>query len=139
MRSGALRDSNGPRKSRRALGEGELARCKNDCKRVRAKAERLVHLAYWKNQDRIDLLLMDVVMPRMGGMQAYERIREIGGDMPAIFMTGYSSETVQSQFVEPSRLMEESGAFFLQKPYSVEGLGRKVPEVLDAAQAKREK
>jgi two-component system, cell cycle sensor histidine kinase and response regulator CckA len=94
---------------------------------------------YRKNQDRIDLLLLDIVMPSMGGIKAYERIREIGGDVPAIFMTGYSSETVQSQFIVPNKWLEEAGAFFVQKPYSVEGLGRKVREVLDAAQANREK
>lgn len=76
--------------------------------------------------------------PILIGMQAYERIREIGGDVPAIH-DGLQLRDGAERVVEPSRLMEESGAVFLQKPYSVEGLGRKVREVLDAAQAKREK
>ena len=77
------------------------------------------------------MLLLDVVMPRMGGIEAYERIRELGGDVPLILMTGYSSETVQSRFVEQNELMKELDAVVLQKPYTVEGLGRKVREVLD--------
>ena len=83
------------------------------------------------NRERIDMLLLDVVMPRMGGIEAYKRIRELSGDVPLIFMTGYSVETVQSRFVQPNELMEELGAMVLQKPYTVERLGRKVREVLD--------
>ena len=86
---------------------------------------------YKANRERIDMLLLDVVMPRMGGMEAYKRIREMGGDVPMIFMTGYSTETVQSRFVKQNELMEELGALVLQKPYNVEGLGRKIREVLD--------
>ncbi|HEV7376631.1 MAG TPA: response regulator [Pyrinomonadaceae bacterium] len=87
---------------------------------------------YEENRERIDLLLLDVVIPRMGGIEAYERIRELGGDVPLIFMTGYSSETVQSRFVKQSELIEESDAVVIQKPYNVEGLGRKIREMLDA-------
>jgi len=90
---------------------------------------------YEQNRQRIDLLLMDVVMPRMGGWEAYKRIRDLGGDVPMIFMTGYSSESVRSRFVEQNKSMEEAGAMMLQKPYNVEGLGRKVREVLDATRA----
>ncbi len=88
---------------------------------------------YKANRERIDMLLLDVVMPRMSGIEAYQRIRELGGDVPMIFMTGYSTETVQSRFVKQNELMEELGAMVLQKPYNVEGLGRKIREVLDKA------
>ena len=67
----------------------------------------------------------------MGGAEAFERIREMGGDVPLIFMTGYSSETVQSRFVKQHKLIEELGLEVVQKPYSLEGLGRKVREILD--------
>jgi CheY-like chemotaxis protein len=89
---------------------------------------------YGKNRDQIDLLLLDVVMPRMGGWEAYERIRELDPDVPLILMTGYSAETAQSRFVKQSELMETLGATVVQKPYSVEGLGRKVREVLDQSE-----
>lgn len=91
---------------------------------------------YEQNRERIDMLLLDVVMPRMSGWEAYERIYDLGGDVPLIFMTGYSSETVQSRFVKQNQSMEESGAVVLQKPYNVEGLGRKVREVLDTKRRK---
>ena len=91
---------------------------------------------YAVNRERIDMLLLDVVMPRMGGAEAYERIRGQGGDVPLIFMTGYSSETVQSRFVKQDRSVEDLGAAVIQKPYNIEGLGRKIREVLDAARRK---
>ncbi|HYX42352.1 MAG TPA: response regulator, partial [Pyrinomonadaceae bacterium] len=87
-------------------------------------------------QERIDLLLLDVVMPQMGGHEAYERMRAINGTTPVIFMTGYSAETVQSKFVKHNRFIEEAGAVLLQKPYNVESLGRKVREMLDSRRKK---
>ena len=80
----------------------------------------------------IDLVILDVVMPRMGGHEAHERIRRLDKDVPIIFMTGYSAETVQSKFVRQNKFMEELGAALIQKPYNVEVLGRRVREVLDA-------
>ncbi|MCA1592012.1 MAG: PAS domain S-box protein [Acidobacteria bacterium] len=91
---------------------------------------------YAANRERIAMLLFDVVMPRMGGAEAFEQIHEMGGDVPLIFMTGYSSETVQSRFVNQHKLIEKLGAMVIQKPYSLEGLGRKVREGLDQAQQK---
>ena len=60
-------------------------------------------------------------------------MREPGGEPPLLFTTGYSAEMVQSRFVELNEAMEEAAAPLLQKPYNVEGLGRKVREVLDQA------
>ncbi len=84
------------------------------------------------NPDLIDLFLTDVIMPQMGGAQAYEKISEIAGrDIPLIFMTGYSIETIQSRFVSRSVSAEGLGATIIQKPYTIEVLGRTVREVLD--------
>jgi signal transduction histidine kinase len=88
---------------------------------------------YTEHRGRIDLLLLDVMMPRLGGLEAYKLIRQLGGDVPLIFMTGYSSEMVQSRFVKQNIFLEELKAVIIQKPYTGDGLGRKVREVLDAS------
>jgi PAS domain S-box-containing protein len=88
---------------------------------------------YKAERGRIDMLMFDVVMPRMGGYEAYSRIKAMGDDIPAIFVTGYSTETVQSRFVKQNKFFDEEGTVLIQKPYNVEGLGRKVREVLDEA------
>jgi signal transduction histidine kinase len=82
--------------------------------------------AYASHSDQIDLVLLDMVMPRMGGREAYERMRALGNDVPAIFMSGYSAEIARSRFVL------ETGAAFIQKPYGIAALGHKVRETLDA-------
>ncbi len=82
---------------------------------------------YAANRDRIDLVLLDVVMPSMGGHEAYQKIRSLGSNIPHIFMTGYDEKIEQNLAVDPV------GAALLYKPFSVEVLGRKVREVLDQA------
>jgi signal transduction histidine kinase len=81
---------------------------------------------YSSHRDEIDLVILDMVMPRMGGREAYERIRTLDSEVPVIFMTGYSAEMAQSSFVL------ETGAAFIQKPYGIAALGNKVREALDS-------
>jgi len=69
----------------------------------------------------------------MGGPKAYELICQAGGKLPLIFITGYSSEMVQSRFLEQNPSTNDSGVVVIQKPYSVDLLARKVREVLDAS------
>ena len=70
-------------------------------------------------------------MPVVSGSGAYKRIREMGGDVPLLIMTGHSSDTVQSQLFKPDNSLGNWEAEVIQKPYSVEVLGRRVREVLD--------
>ena len=80
---------------------------------------------YSSHSGRIDLVMLDMVMPRMGGREAYERICTLGAQVAVIFMTGYSSEMAQNSFIL------ETGAVFIQKPYGVGALSLKVREALD--------
>ena len=48
---------------------------------------------------QIDLVLLDMVMPRLGGQEAYQQICHFNGGVPALFMTGYSAEMAASTFV----------------------------------------
>ncbi|MET0621340.1 MAG: PAS domain S-box protein [Pyrinomonadaceae bacterium] len=88
---------------------------------------------YQSQTEKIDLLLLDMVMPRTGGFGAYSRISASQPDVPVLFMTGYSSEVVQDRFVKGNKSIEEMGAVVIQKPYSLETLGRNVREVLNGA------
>jgi two-component system cell cycle sensor histidine kinase/response regulator CckA len=77
------------------------------------------------NRDLIDLLLLDVVMPKMNGPEAYARISAEKADVPVIFATGYSSEMTLLQSAQ------ERGLTILQKPYVPRELARRVRETLD--------
>jgi two-component system, cell cycle sensor histidine kinase and response regulator CckA len=85
-----------------------------------------------ENRDKVDLLLLDVVMPVIGGAEAYDRIcKAAGDDLPLIFMTGYSSEIVTRGFAKDGRSNATMAATVIQKPYSLDELGQKVRDVLD--------
>jgi nitrogen-specific signal transduction histidine kinase len=87
------------------------------------------------NREAVSLLVLDIVMPRMGGREAYESILKSGSNVPALFMTGYSAQIVQSQFVAQNEFLERTGSPHIEKPYSLEAFGRKVREALDRAKA----
>ncbi|MGQ9510037.1 MAG: ATP-binding protein, partial [Thermodesulfobacteriota bacterium] len=75
----------------------------------------------------IHLILTDVVMPGMSGRELYERLKVIHPDARVLYMSGYTDNAIIHHGV-----MEE-GIDFIQKPFSLEALARKVREVLDKA------
>ena len=80
---------------------------------------------YKKHQKEIALIVMDVVMPILGGVKAVERIMQINPDVRVIFATGYDrDETLKSEM--PSEEYE-----ILSKPYSVGLLSTSIREQLE--------
>lgn len=77
---------------------------------------------------KISLVVLDVVMPRLGGPGALERIRGINPAIPVIFTSGYSEE---SELI--SSLVSHGRALLLQKPYPPKDLARKIRDILDKA------
>lgn len=78
-------------------------------------------------QSTINLLLTDVVMPRMNGKDLYDRLHRMRPGMRVIFMSGYTSNVIGHHGVL------DEGTHFIQKPFSIHTLSEKVRHVLDAA------
>ena len=77
------------------------------------------------HRDAIGMALLDVVMPKLGGPDAYTRMAAAKPGLPVLFTTGYSAQAASLD------ALVKNGAAILQKPYSSAHLGRKVREVLD--------
>ena len=77
------------------------------------------------NFDRIDLVILDMVMPKMSGRRVYEEIHKLAPDLPVLFSTGYSTKTADAEF------LAELDIQVIRKPYTSEELLAAVRELLD--------
>ena len=77
--------------------------------------------------DPIDLLLVDVVMPEMGGQQLAEIMRQKRPGIRVLFMSGYTDDTALLRDVT------KSAEVLVQKPFTAAALTRKVRAVLDGS------
>ena len=71
---------------------------------------------YKQHGKEIDLVLLDMTMPRMGGKETLSRLRALDALLPVFICSGYSNDSVSGQFDE----VQPTG--FLQKPFSLRSL-----------------
>jgi PAS domain S-box-containing protein len=78
-----------------------------------------------EHRGRLDLIVSDLMMPRLGGIEAVTEITRDRPDLPVLFISGFSEEALQRRggIVEFGRL--------LQKPFSVQELSAAVREAID--------
>jgi len=80
---------------------------------------------YKKKWDKIDLVLMDMVMPNMGGGEAYDRMKEINPRVKVLLSSGYSFDG------EAKKILARGCDGFIQKPCTIEVLSKKIGEILE--------
>lgn len=81
---------------------------------------------YKSNPDQIDLVLLDMIMPKMGGHNTFYEIRAIDPDARIILSSGYVSEE------EVQDILEQGAKGFLPKPHRIKTLAEELRKVLDA-------
>jgi signal transduction histidine kinase/ActR/RegA family two-component response regulator len=80
--------------------------------------------------DEIDILVTDVVMPRLRGPELAKRLRLVLPDLKVVYMSGYTEE-----FSDMPNLLH--GAYFLQKPFSRDALLRQLQDALKGKPAEQ--
>ncbi len=80
---------------------------------------------YKAQKDRIDLVILDMVMPGMGGGETFDRLKEINADIKVILSSGYSITGRATQ------IMERGCRSFIQKPFNINEISSKIREILD--------
>jgi CheY-like chemotaxis protein len=73
----------------------------------------------------IQLLLTDVVMPGMNGIELYSRLRTNRSNLKALFMSGYAEDAIARHG------MLADGTGFIQKPFKMESLANRIRQILD--------
>lgn len=79
---------------------------------------------YKQHQEKIALVITDLIMPKMRGDVLAERLREIRPMIPIIFISGYERE------IETDALLAKGRAAFLPKPFDIVSLTSTLREVL---------
>ncbi len=80
-----------------------------------------------KHRGAIDLVILDMVMPDMGGAEVYDRIKQINPDIRVILSSGYSLNG------QAGDIMERGCDDFIQKPFNISTLSAKIRDLLSNA------
>ena len=80
-----------------------------------------------KNLDKIDIVVLEMVMLRMGGGEVYDRIKGISPDVKVLLSSGYSIDG------QAGKILGRGCNPFIQKPFKMKDLSARIKEVLERA------
>jgi CheY-like chemotaxis protein len=79
---------------------------------------------YEKNTDQIDLVIMDMIMPGMGGGETFDRLKKINPEIKVLLSSGYSINGQASQ------ILDRGCDGFIQKPFNLIQLSDKIHQII---------
>ena len=79
---------------------------------------------FTKEQGAVDLLITDVVMPKMNGKELYGKLKSVKPDLKVLYMSGYTANVIVHHGVL------EEGIQFISKPFKISELSNKVRDAL---------
>jgi CheY-like chemotaxis protein len=80
---------------------------------------------YSANRDKIDVVVLDMIMPGMGGGETYDSIKALKLDVKVLLSSGYSI------MGEASAILRRGCQGFIQKPFTMKSFSEKLREILD--------
>ena len=78
-----------------------------------------------KHPEEIDLVVLDMIMPRMGGGETYDRIKQIKPDVKVLLSSGFSING------QASEILNRGCNGFIQKPFNLQNLSQNLREILE--------
>jgi two-component system, cell cycle sensor histidine kinase and response regulator CckA len=79
---------------------------------------------YRENHAHIHLVILDMIMPIIGGGETYEKLKEINPDVKVLLSSGYSLDD------HVTEVLDRGCNGFIQKPFTMKGLSQKIREIL---------
>ncbi len=92
---------------------------------LEAKGGREAVKVYKANKDKIDLVILDMIMPDRGGGETYDQMKEIDPTVTVLLSSGYS---IDGQATE---ILERGCNGFIQKPFTIKELSGRIREILE--------
>lgn len=77
--------------------------------------------------NKLDLVILDLIMPGMDGGKTFGRIREINPQMPVLLSSGYAVEG------QATKILRKGCNGFIQKPFNIAELSQKIRNILETA------
>jgi DNA-binding NtrC family response regulator len=77
-----------------------------------------------ENKEKIDLVLLDMIMPEMSGSSVFDGLKDIDSEVKVLISSGYSMDN------RAKELIERGCCGFIQKPFQYETLTKKIAEIL---------
>lgn len=93
---------------------------------LRAESVQKAIILMNENIDKIDLVILDMIMPDIGGSQAFDIIKSIKPDVSVLLSSGYSLDG------KAREIMNKGCNGFIQKPYSIEELSEKIKMIISS-------
>jgi len=80
---------------------------------------------YRMNQKKIDMVILDMVMPEMGGGDTYDKLRDVNPNIKVLLSSGYSIDG------QASKILSRGCDGFIQKPFDIKTLSLEIRKTLD--------
>ncbi|MDY6953321.1 MAG: response regulator, partial [Thermodesulfobacteriota bacterium] len=80
---------------------------------------------YEENKDKIDMVILDLVMPDMGGGEVYHRLKEMNPKVKVLLSSGYSIDG------QANEILERGCDGFIQKPFDIREVSEKLRDILE--------
>jgi len=92
---------------------------------LEAKSGKEAITIFQENTDKIDMIILDIIMPDMGGGEAFDKIKKIVPDVKVLLSSGYSIDG------KATEILKRGCDGFIQKPFNIKDLSKKIREVLN--------